>query len=350
MAPGAKHSVALDGGDAPEALEIGVAAELDGRTLGDGQFDRHLDDVVDLDVGRAAHRALAQVRTNVPTPGAARTRSGEVARDEQDANTLLGENGQRRFEADNAAMGPGCSLTQILDKRGFAIPLGALGDNACRASDLLHGRGQADASASEDQLSSGRVHAPLQFGDSVVGPTDHNLADLPLPHRVVDFGGGRPQMDEGNLLVVPLEAAELDRGVDGSLLPSDDCRKLVDVTTQDAEEAQVGAVDEGKEERLGFVVRLRKLTDARRRSNDYLVADRHRRGRSLRTSLGRDTRTWRARASWSGRCRGPATARIAVEVALDGAEDLAVLSGVREVPHIVGKPLERPLVVGPTGR
>ena len=216
----------------PEALEIGVAAELDGRTLGDGQFDRHLDDVVDLDVGRAAHRALAQVRTNVPTPGAARARSGEVARDEQDANTLLGENGQRRFEADNAAMGPGCSLTQILDKRGFAIRARRARRQHMprRAISLQWAAARLTPSRVRGQLARWPVHAPLQFGDSVVGPTDHNLADLPLPHRVVDFGGGRPQMDEGNLLVVPLEAAELDRGVDGSLLPRDDCRKLVDVS------------------------------------------------------------------------------------------------------------------------
>ena len=117
----------------PEALEIGVAAELDGRTLGDGQFDRHLNDVVDLNVVVCRTPGTgAGPNQRAHTRGSAHPGAGSRPRRAGRQRAAAHGDGQRhrRFEADNAAMGPGCSLTQILNKRGFAIRSSRSANNA----------------------------------------------------------------------------------------------------------------------------------------------------------------------------------------------------------------------------
>ncbi len=189
---------------------------------------------------------------------------------------------------------------------------------------------------------------PLQLGESVVRATDDELPDGPARDLLVDDRGRPAKMSPRRLFVTALEAADLGRRVDRPLLVSLGRGELVDRVAEDPEKPQVGAVDEGEDERLWLVVCLHELADAWCRAESRLVADAHRKVDGLDPALlvageqGQPPRCGPVDA-----VRQPRLHRR--DVGLDRGEDRWVASGTGQPAQLVGEPLERVLVVGRHG-
>ncbi len=136
---------------------------------------------------------------------------------------------------------------------------GVLGHGSCRGDDLGGGRRDPDPDPALDQGGRGRVEQPLELGDGVIGSPDHDRDGSRAPGGVVE-GVRRPaEVGADGLRPVALPAADLGRGVDGPVGGRDEARELLDVMVVDAQQAEVGVVDEGDQERCRLVEPLDEL-------------------------------------------------------------------------------------------